>query len=170
MTECEILGNAFLSHIRAVDGIFHVSRCFSDDDIVHVDGEVNPIRDLETIHEELRLKDEEFLSKKVEDLKKTHGRLGQTGGADVKAKKEEFEIILKVQDWVANQKKDVRKGNWSNKEVEIINTLQLLTAKPVIYLANLSEKDYARKKNKWLAKLKQWIDEHNRTYFFFPCE
>jgi obg-like ATPase 1 len=59
------------------------------------------------------------------------------------------EIINKVYKWVAEDKKDVRHGVWSNKEVDVINTMHLITAKPVIYLANLSEKDYRRKKNKW---------------------
>lgn len=84
------------------------------------------------------------------------------GGSSVadKQKKEEFEILKKVHDWVSVQKKDVRAGTWNNKEVECINTLFLLTAKPVVYLANCSVKDFARKKNKWLAKVKQWIDEN----------
>ncbi|KAL7750963.1 Obg-like ATPase [Sorochytrium milnesiophthora] len=165
------LGNAFLSHIRAVDGIFHVVRCFDDTDIVHVEEEVDPVRDLAIIQEELRLKDEEFLTKKLDEARKNVARLGgQSGGGSVeaKAKREEFEILEKIHDWVANQKKDVRKGDWNNKEVEVINPLQLITAKPVIYLANLSEKDYARKKNKWLAKVKAWIDAENPGDLLIP--
>src|SRR5690349_12696881 len=65
------LGNAFLSHIRAVDGIFHMVRAFSDPDVIHVEGEIDPIRDMETIHQELRLKDSEFLTKQIETLSKT---------------------------------------------------------------------------------------------------
>ncbi|KAJ3341092.1 Obg-like ATPase [Gonapodya sp. JEL0774] len=164
----EGLGNAFLSHVRAVDGIFHVVRCFDDEEIVHVDGEVNPVRDLETISEELRIKDEEGLAKKVEELAAIVKRLGNGGSAADKAKKEEFEILKKVHAWVAEEKKEVRKGTWSNKEVEVINTLFLLTAKPVVYLANLSEKDFCRKKNKWLAKIKQWIDTTNPGDLLIP--
>ncbi len=67
--------------------------------------------------------------------------------------------MLKVQKWVCEDKKDVRDGDWTGKEIETINTWLLITAKPVIYLVNLSEKDYCRKKNKWLLKLKSWIDE-----------
>jgi hypothetical protein len=63
---------------------------------------------------------------------------------------------------------DVRKGTWSTKEIEVINDLQLLTAKPVIYLVNLSERDYVRKKNKWLPKMKAWIDEHNPGDLLIP--
>ncbi|CAG8619641.1 8151_t:CDS:10, partial [Gigaspora margarita] len=164
----EGLGNNFLSHIQAVDAIFHVVRAFSEEDVTHVEGELDPIRDLEIIHNELRLKDEEFLVKKVESLEKVAGRSGKGGSAADKAKKEELEIIQKVLKLVQEEKKDVRKGEWNNKEVAVINTLQLLTAKSVIYLVNLSEKDYIRKKNKWLAKIKAWIDENNPGDLLIP--
>ncbi|KAF0540324.1 GTP-binding protein YchF [Gigaspora margarita] len=164
----EGLGNNFLSHIQAVDAIFHVVRAFSEEDVTHVEGELDPIRDLEIIHNELRLKDEEFLVKKVESLEKVAGRSGKGGSAADKAKKEELEIIQKVLKMVQEEKKDVRKGEWNNKEVAVINTLQLLTAKSVIYLVNLSEKDYIRKKNKWLAKIKAWIDENNPGDLLIP--
>lgn len=68
------LGNAFLSHISACDGIFHLCRAFDDADVIHVDGEVNPVRDLDTISEELRLKDEELLLKNFEKVEKMVGR------------------------------------------------------------------------------------------------
>ncbi|CAG8445472.1 3598_t:CDS:2 [Funneliformis mosseae] len=162
------LGNNFLSHIRAVDAIFHVVRAFSEEDVIHVEGELNPIRDLEIIHNELRLKDEEFLTKKIEELSKVTARVGKGGSAADKAKKEELEITQKVLKIITEDNKDVRKGDWNNKEVEIINSLLLLTAKPVIYLVNLSEKDYIRKKNKWLPKIKAWIDENNPGDLLLP--
>jgi len=62
---------------------------------------------------------------------------------------------------ISTDGKDVRKGDWTNKEIDVVNGLQLLTAKPVTYLVNLSEKDYVRKKNKWLPKIKAWIDANN---------
>jgi obg-like ATPase 1 len=139
------LGNAFLSHIKAVDGIFHLCRAFDDAEIVHVEGEVDPVRDLEIIHEELRLKDMEFINKQVDGRKREVNRIGKGGNAQDKAKKEEFDILAKVQDWVCEQNKDVRDGDWSGKEIEVINPMQLLTAKPVVYLCNLSERDYIRK-------------------------
>lgn len=160
-SEGQGLGNAFLSHVRAVDGIYHVVRCFDDDDIVHVDGDVEPVRDLQTIREELRLKDEAAINKQVEDLGKIVQRLGSGGNAQDKAKKEEYEILKKIQKCIVDDKKEVRQGNWSAKEIEVINQLFLLTAKPVIVLVNLSEKDFARKKNKWLTKIKAWVDETN---------
>ena len=72
------LGNAFLSHIRAVDGIFQCLRIFDNEEIVHVEGAVDPIRDLEIIHEELRLKDIETLEKKIDSLKKIADRVDKT--------------------------------------------------------------------------------------------
>ncbi|KAI9341187.1 P-loop containing nucleoside triphosphate hydrolase protein [Obelidium mucronatum] len=159
------LGNAFLSHIRAVDGIFHLTRAFEDADVIHVEGNVDPVRDLAIIHEELRLKDCELLTKQYESKGKEVSRLGINGD---KAKKEEFECIKKIYQWVVEQKKDAREGDWSGKEIEVINSFQLITAKPVVYLCNLSERDYARKKNKWLVKIKAWIDENHPGDVLIP--
>ncbi|KAG9098395.1 hypothetical protein FRC06_006446 [Ceratobasidium sp. 370] len=69
--------------------------------------------------------------------------------------------VEKIHKCLTVDNKDVRKGDWTNKEIEIVNTLTLLTAKPITYLVNLSEKDYVRKKNKWLPKIKAWIDANN---------
>ena len=115
---------------------------------------------MDIIQTELRLKDIEWVEKHLDGLKKTGRNLGSSSLAD-KAKKEEIAIVEKVLKTITVDAKDVRKGDWNNKEVDVINTLQLLTAKPVTYLVNLSEKDYVRKKNKWLPKIKAWIDEHN---------
>ncbi|OMJ17617.1 Obg-like ATPase 1 [Smittium culicis] len=150
------LGNAFLSHVRAVDAIFHVVRAFSDPDVVHVEGDIDPTRDLEIIHNELRLKDVELL-KKIIDVQEKKLRTGSGGTAD-KDKKDECAFLKKLLEFL-EEGNDVRNGNWNNKEVEYINSQQLITAKPVIYLANVSEKDYLRRKNKYLAKIKAWIDE-----------
>jgi len=153
------LGNAFLSHVRAVDGIFQVIRAFDDAEVIHVEGDVDPIRDMEIISRELRLKDIEWVEKSLEVMKKGKP-LTNTSLAD-KAKKEEIATQEKILDLLKNQNKDVRKGDWNNKEIEHVNALQLLTAKPVTYLVNLSERDYIRKKNKWLPKIKGWIDTNN---------
>eukprot|EP00744_Colponema_vietnamica_P001653 GILI01002718.1.p1 GENE.GILI01002718.1~~GILI01002718.1.p1 ORF type:complete len:392 (+),score=142.28 GILI01002718.1:48-1223(+) len=147
------LGNAFLSHIKAVDGIYHVVRTFDDPDIIHTEGEIDPIRDLDIIHEELLLKDIEYVDDRVHELDRI-----MTRGLD-KSKKAEWETMKKVQEWL-HEKKCVRDGNWQAKEVEILNQHQFITAKPVVYLANLSEADYKRKKNKWLVKIHQWVQEH----------
>lgn len=108
------LGNAFLSHIRAVDAIFQVVRCFDDAEIIHVEGDVDPIRDLDIIAEELRLKDIEFVEKAHANLVKETRRGGQS--LEMKKLKEEQATVEKVLDMLKNGK-DVRKGNWSPKEV-----------------------------------------------------
>ncbi|GAA5886117.1 hypothetical protein JCM16303_000048 [Sporobolomyces ruberrimus] len=162
------LGNNFLANVRAVDGIFQVVRAFDDADVIHVEGDVDPIRDMEIIRDELRLKDIEWVSKKHDAVKKSlRGATGTANLAD-KAKKEELDCLTKVLDHLENGGKDVRKGEWTTKEIMFINDLMLLTAKPVIYLANLSERDYVRKKNKWLPKIKQWIDENNPGDLLIP--
>ncbi|KAI9768359.1 MAG: hypothetical protein M1840_004968 [Geoglossum simile] len=152
------LGNAFLSHIRAVDAIFQVVRCFDDAEIIHVEGDVDPVRDLNIISEELRIKDVEFVEKALEGLKKQTARGGQS--LEMKKLKEEQATVEKILNSL-KEGTDVRKQNWSPKEVEVINPLFLLTAKPVVYLVNLSERDYIRQKNKHLPKIAQWIKEHS---------
>ena len=108
------LGNAFLSHIRAVDAIFQVVRCFDDAEIIHVEGDVDPIRDLDIIAEELRLKDIEFTEKALVALQKETRRGGQS--LEMKKLKEEQATVEKVLQMLQDGK-DVRKGNWSPKEV-----------------------------------------------------
>lgn len=161
------LGNAFLSHVRAVDGIFQVVRAFDDAEVIHVEGDVDPTRDMRIIQTELRLKDIEWTEKTIEVMKKGMRSSGSNSLAE-KAKKEELATVEKVLHCLVEEKKDVRKGVWNSKEIETINTLQLLTAKPVTYLVNLSEKDYIRKKNKWLPKIKAWIDENNPGDLLIP--
>ncbi|KAL5977374.1 Obg-like ATPase 1 [Asimina triloba] len=147
------LGNSFLSHIRAVDGIFHVLRAFEDPDIIHVDDSVDPVRDLEVITEELRLKDIEFIERKLEDIEKSMKR------SNDKQLKIEHECCEKIKAWLL-EGKDVRSGDWKAADVEILNTFQLLTAKSVVYLVNMNERDYQRKKNKFLPKIHAWVQEH----------
>ncbi|KAJ7541242.1 hypothetical protein O6H91_10G051000 [Diphasiastrum complanatum] len=147
------LGNNFLSHIRAVDGIFHVIRAFDDPEVIHVEDTVDPIRDLDVITEELRLKDKEFMQRKIEDLEKALKR------SNDKQLKLELECSQKVQEWL-EQGKDVRLGDWKAAEIEFLNTFQLLSSKSVVYLVNMTERDYQRKKNKWLPKIHSWVQEH----------
>ncbi|WFC99809.1 hypothetical protein MYAM1_002555 [Malassezia yamatoensis] len=154
------LGNAFLSNVRSVDGIFQVIRAFDDSDIIHVEGDVNPLRDMEIISTELRLKDIEWVEKNLDNARKNARSAGNNSLEDRK-KKEEVAIIEKVLHCLQEENRDVRKGDWNSKEIDVINNMMLLTAKPVIYLVNLSERDYVRKKNKWLPKIKEWIDQNN---------
>lgn len=157
------LGNAFLSHISACDGIFHVTRAFDDEDIIHVEGTVDPVRDMEIIHEELRLKDEEMISPIIDKLEKTAIR-----GGDKKLKPE-YDIMCKIKSWVVDEKKHIRYyHDWNDKEIEVLNKYLFLTSKPMIYLVNLSEKDYIRRKNKWLVKIKEWVDSHDPGALVIP--
>jgi len=110
------LGNAFLSHIRAVDAIFMVVRCFDDAEIIHVEGDVDPIRDLDIISEELRIKDIEFVEKAHENLVKQTRRGGQS--LEMKKLKEEQATVEKILEML-KEGKDVRKGNWAPKEVSL---------------------------------------------------
>ncbi|KAJ8676489.1 hypothetical protein QAD02_012276, partial [Eretmocerus hayati] len=156
------LGNNFLSHISACDGIFHLCRAFDDEDVIHVDGEVNPVRDLETISEELRLKDVEFLNGHLEKLEKLVVR-----GNDKKLKPE-YDTLLKVKQVLVEDKNHIRFADWSVNDIEVLNKYLFLTSKPVIYLVNLSEKDFIRKKNKWLIKIKEWVDKNDPGAMLIP--
>ena len=108
------LGNAFLSHIRAVDAIFQVVRCFDDAEIIHVEGDVDPVRDLNIISEELRIKDIEFVEKALENSKKQTRRGGQS--LEMKKLKEDEATIEKILALLQSGK-DVRKESWGPKEV-----------------------------------------------------
>ncbi|CAF1217270.1 unnamed protein product [Adineta steineri] len=154
-SEGQGLGNAFLSHIKACDGIFHMVRIFDEADIIHVEGNVDPIRDIEIIHDELRLKDLELAKKVADDLEKKVVR-----GND-KSLKADYETLTKVLSILKDEKGNIRMNDWNEKEIEVLNKHLFNTSKPMIYLLNMSEKDYIHKKNKWLGKVKQWIDEHD---------
>ncbi|KAJ3355872.1 hypothetical protein HDU83_002520 [Entophlyctis luteolus] len=150
------LGNAFLSHIQAVDGIFHCVRVFENNDVIHVEDSIDPIRDLEIIQSELCKKDMEILKKAVaaEELavKKSGGKFKLSP------------TFLSMTEKLKNLlEKDVpaRSGDFSTSEIELINEkMSLITTKPVVYLVNLTKADYIRKKNKWLAKIHAWIQKH----------
>merc|ERR1712129_165017 len=125
------------------------------DGAIHVEGDVDPVRDLEIISKELRLKDVAAVEKIIDPLAKEVARDGKA-----KEKKDRLEITQKILKVLREQDKDIRFETWNTKETDVINDLHLLTAKPALYLVNMSEKDFIRKKNKWLAKLKAWIDEN----------
>jgi obg-like ATPase 1 len=143
----EGLGNAFLSNIGACDGIYHVVRAFDNDEILHVEDTVDPVRDMEIIHAELCKKDEQFINKAVEaeaeQVKKKRSSSYKTPESFTSA-------MAKCQEMLAKGA-PLRDGEFASDEIEQINEHcrnQLLTVKPVIYVVNLSEKDIVRKKNK----------------------
>ncbi|KAI5953096.1 OLA1 [Candida margitis] len=161
----EGLGNNFLSNIRAVDAIFQMTRAFDDADIIHINDEVNPVADLDIVKDELRLKDIEFATKYLEGIEKITKRGGQS--LEVKQKKEEAELVKRIIQLLEDGQR-VYNQTWTAKEVDSINQMLLLTAKPVIYLINLSEKDYIRKKNKHLLKIKEWVDKNSPGDLIVP--
>lgn len=161
-SEGQGLGNAFLSHISACDAIFHLCRAFEDTDVTHVEGEVDPIRDLEIIGEELRLKDEEQLMKHLDKLERTVVR-----GND-KKQKPEYDALCKIKSILVDQKQHIRFADWTVNDIDILNKYLFLTSKPAMYLVNLSEKDYIKKKNKWLVKIKEWVDKNDPGAVIIP--
>ena len=130
----EGLGNKFLSHIREVDAIVHVVRCFENTDIIHVDGSINPIRDLETINFELILSDMEILERRIDAVKKA-----MKGDKTLASKLELFERVMKA----LEEGKSARSLDYDEEERAMISEVALLTIKPVIYAANISEDDLA---------------------------
>lgn len=129
----EGLGNKFLSHIREVAAIVHVVRCFIDENIIHVDGSVSPVRDIETINLELIFSDLEVLERRIEKTIKA------VRSGDKKAK-EELELEQRIKDHL-EAGKPVRTLELSDDEKVLVNDYFLLTSKPVLYVANISEDD-----------------------------
>ena len=165
-SEGQGLGNAFLSHIQAVDGIFHMCRAFANDEITHVEGRIDPVADLEIIHQELRLKDLSIVTNKIESMRKNVER--KVGGKEAL---EEFQVLEKMQACMLAGK-DLRMGEWMPLDIEIINKYNMITAKPVVYLVNLSEKDYIKKSNKHLPPLAAWLESRGTGDKMIPisCE
>jgi GTP-binding protein YchF len=149
----EGLGNQFLSNIRETDAILHVLRCFDDDNIVHVDGNVNPIRDKETIDIELQLKDLETVDKKLEKVK----RAARTGNKE--AQKEEA-ALLKVKSGL-EAGISVRAIDLTAEErEEFIEGSQFITDKPVMYVCNVDEASAATG-NAYVEKVKEAVANEN---------
>ena len=159
----EGLGNKFLSHIRETDAICQVVRCFEDSNIIHVDGSVNPVRDIETINLELIFADMETVDKRIDRATKL-----------LKADKKyqfELETWKKIKEALENGK-SARSLEYSEEELEVIKDAFLLTMKPILYIANVSEeqlgeddemvkevREYAKKDNAEVVKLCVKIEE-----------
>jgi ribosome-binding ATPase len=141
----EGLGNQFLSHIREVDAIVHVVRCFENDDIIHVAGSVDPARDIEIINIELGLS----------DLAQIERRIDRTRKQARTSKDAQFEVtVMEKLAAALNEGKSVRQVSLSEEEAEIIKGLDLLTYKPIIYAANVSEDELATG-NDFVEKVRQ---------------
>ncbi|MBQ6066901.1 MAG: redox-regulated ATPase YchF [Clostridia bacterium] len=144
----EGLGNKFLSHIREVDAIIHVVRCFEDDDVMHVDGSIDPVRDIETINLELILSDVEILQRRIDrDTKAMKGDKSLAGDvAFFKRLKDELDNAVSA-----------RAVEMTDDERALMSTVSLLSSKPVIYACNMGEDDFAGdvNANPYFAKVKE---------------
>lgn len=148
----EGLGNKFLSHIREVDAIVHVVRCFDNENITHVDGSVDPVRDIETINLELIFADMESLSKRIAKARSS------TKGGDKKFVKE-AEFLEGIYNELESGK-PIRMMSFTEEEQEYVNSLFLLTTKPVIYCANISE-DEIGTENDYVKAVKEYVKSEN---------
>ena len=151
----EGLGNKFLSHIREVSAIVHVVRCFDDTNVVHVEGSVDPIRDIETINLELIFADLEVLERRMERS------LKQVRSGDKKAK-EEYALMEKVKEHL-EKNLPIRTLEVTDEEEEIIKGLFLITSKPVLYACNISEDDMmeGNLNNEYVQKVKEYAEGEN---------
>lgn len=148
------MGNSFLSNIQAVDGIFHVVRGFEDEDVQHFEGDVDPIRDLDIIQQELMQKDLQAIENTIEDLDKIIKRKPDKDAIFEK------EILEKVKEMYSEDKNVRDNPKWNYKEIDVLNKHLFFSAKPMIYVVNISEEDFIRKKNKYLGKIQKWVNEH----------
>ncbi|MGB5930644.1 MAG: redox-regulated ATPase YchF, partial [Cyclobacteriaceae bacterium] len=148
----EGLGNKFLGNIRETDAIIHVVRCFDDENIVHVEGKVDPVGDKEVIDYELQLKDLDTVDKRIQKQEK----VAKSG--DAKAKKE-LELLLRFKG-VLESGNNARTVEYTKEEYPIIKDWQLLTIKPVIYVANVDE-DSLQEDNKHIKALRDSITAEN---------
>ena len=149
----EGLGNKFLSHIREVDAICEVVRCFEDSNITHVDGNIDPIRDIETINLELIFADIETIDKKIESVKKK-----------IKADKkfqDELNILEKIKNTL-DQGKPARSLNFTDEEIILLKETFLLTMKPILYIANISEQQIENAaEDKYVKQVIQYAEQEN---------
>ncbi|WP_026695830.1 redox-regulated ATPase YchF [Peribacillus kribbensis] len=150
----EGLGNKFLSHIREVDAICHVVRCFEDENITHVSGKVDPIDDIETINLELILADLESVDKRID-------RVGKMAKQKDKEAMAEHEVLLLVKE-ALEAEKPARTVEFTEEQQKIAKRIHLLTAKSVLYVANVSEDDVAAPdQNEYVQRVKEYAEKDN---------
>jgi len=155
------LGNAFLSHIAAVDGIYHLVRAFDSDEVIHVDDSIDPVRDMETITQELCAKDSAVLAGVIEKEKdRIRKEKGKSRSSEVDVGETFNEAYNKCKKLLDEKTPIQTHADFSAAEVDLIRDWGLITTKPVIYVVNLSQKSFIRKGSKWLPKIKEWVDSH----------
>jgi GTP-binding protein YchF len=142
----EGLGNKFLGHIREVDAIVHVVRCFENQNIVHVDGHIDPASDIDTINTELLLSDMEVLERRIQ-------RTTKAAKAD-KTLQSELELLNRVYAWLGDGK-NARSMELTDEEASFVKTLDLLSYKPIIYVANVSDDEVAGDDNQYVKKVRE---------------
>lgn len=145
----EGLGNKFLGHIREVAAIVHVVRCFDDPNVVHVDGKINPLSDIETINTELILSDMEVLERRIQ--KTTKNLKGD------KSLQKELDLLKRIADFLG-EGKSARAMELSDDEADFVKGLDLLSYKPVIYAANVSEEDAAAEDNEYIRQVRDFAE------------
>lgn len=151
----EGLGNQFLSHIREVDAIAQVVRCFNDSDITHVEGDVDPIRDIETINFELIMADLDVVEKRISRIEKKAMQTKDKEGMF------EVETLKKIKETLLSDQK-ASQCELSDNELELIKHFRLLTLKPVIYVANISEDEVVNPdSNENYLKVKEYVSKEN---------
>src|SRR5881275_3623460 len=156
----EGLGNQFLSHIREVDAAVHVIRCFDDPDVVHVMGPVNPVRDHDVITSELALADLAVVERRLEKTRKT----ARAGDKEAQAELVVLERVVAE----LNAGRGAREAGEGEEAVRFLRQLGLLTAKPILYAANVNEDDLASGGGKWLAQLRAAVQAHHEEAEIVP--
>ena len=155
------LGNAFLSHIAAVDGIYHLVRAFDSDEVVHVDDSVDPIRDLETIQGELCAKDRATLESVMEnEMNRVRKEKGLSRSSTNFKLSDAFQEAYDKSKALLESNTPIQTGEFSAAEVDVIKDWGMITTKPQIYVVNLSQKNFIRKGSKWLPKINEWVRSH----------
>lgn len=149
----EGLGNKFLSHIREVDAIVEVVRCFDDGKIIHVDGNIDPIRDIETINLELAIADLDVINNRLERVSK---KARTTKNKDDLVEVEALEKAKQA----LEENKALRQVEFTEDELKSLKSYSFLTLKPIIYLANIKESELGNPDNKYVQEVKQYASKH----------
>ncbi len=149
-SEGEGLGNQFLANIREVDAIAHVLRCFDDPDITHVLGDVDPVRDREIVETELALSDLDMVERRLD-------RVGKKAKSGEKEAIKEQAVLQKVHAALSDGR-PVRQLEFDAEERKVLKSFQLLTAKPVLYVANVAEDDLPEGDNEWVRALRTSVE------------
>lgn len=153
------LGNEFLSHVNAVDALYHVIRAFKGKEVEHVEGDLDAIRDLEIILQELRLKDLANMAKTKADIEKRL-RVGKnTKTPEIKKLELEMDVANRVET-ALKEKKNLRTLKWTFKDIEYLNDFMLLSLKPQVILVNIRLTDFEELKNKFIGPVIKWAKEH----------